>query len=840
MLHILTCITGEHDLRLVALAAGLCLFASHTALRTFERGGAASGARRIAWLLLAGSVTGTGIWATHFTAMSGYMAEGIRVDPQIAMASYGATVALSIAGWAVALGAGRVRGLAGGILVGVGLATAHYLDMYALTIGGGRVTYDLGLTLVSILSGLGLSGLAGFLVSGLPAQRNTVAATLALTLGVLSLHFISMAAAQIAPGGDLSLGAGWQATDFTTYVILAAAGLLGAAYLMTYYDRQLAALATADNRRLGDVVSALMHSEERYRLASRVTNDVIWDWNHRTDRIEWSEGILTNFGYREALEGTTHCWWESRVHPDDLGRVLEVRFGTTRGTNLQWNLEYRFRKADGDYAHVACRAQVIRDSHGAAVRSIGAILDISDRKTVEEELRWAALHDSLTGLPNRRMLYERLNENMKDALATRKSVGLILIDIDNFKTVNDSFGHHAGDEVLQAVAAHLTAGAPRNATVARLGGDEFAIALPSLSDGDCVATIAETLLAGLNSPFAIGDQTVIATASSGAAQWPQDGVDAEELLRNADLALYAAKADGRNLTRQFSSGMRQVAQLRSSMLAGARTALDTDRIIPFYQPQVQLSTGRVIGFEALMRWHHPRLGLQSPSSIAAAFKDKEVARQITDRMIGRVLVDIRGWLDDGLSFGRIAINAAPADFHRGDFADRLLTAANAAGVAPSCLELEVTETVFLDPSDDGVVQTLREISRAGITIALDDFGTGYASLSHLKKFPVNVLKIDGSFVAGLEDADHHGRLIVRAIIGLGSNLGIESVAEGVESVGQARLLEREGCDFGQGYLFSRAVAECQVPRIIARGFAGEFDLENLEAPADLIRLRHRA
>ena len=286
-----------------------------------------------------------------------------------------------------------------------------------------------------------------------------------------------------------------------------------------------------------------------------------------------------------------------------------------------------------------------------------------------------------------------------------------------------------------------------------------------------------------------------------------------DLMKNADIALYAAKAAGRGKLRIFQSDMRHEMQRRASMLGLARTALRQKRILPYYQPKIELLSGRIAGFEALLRWRHPRKGIQTPDTVAAAFEDLTLAAELSDRMVEGVIADLRRWRDEGVRFGHVAINAAAAEFRRGNFAEQLLERLHKASVPPRCLQVEVTETVFLGRGAEYVERALKTLSTEGIQIALDDFGTGFASLSHLKQFPVDIIKIDRSFVRDLQQ-DPEDAAIVNAVINLGRNLGIRIVAEGIETEAQEEFLVALGCDYGQGFLYGKPTAAKRVPGLL--------------------------
>jgi len=456
-----------------------------------------------------------------------------------------------------------------------------------------------------------------------------------------------------------------------------------------------------------------------------------------------------------------------------------------------------------------------------------------DRVVLHSKIRALAYTDHLTELPNRALFAERLEIALKEAAASRRIVGLLIIDVDHFKTVNDTMGHAAGDALLKEIGARLCRNMPPPATVARIGGDEFAIIVPNLTVAEANETAVRACLRGVNQPIPFGGRMIDAQVSAGVAVWPRDGDDAAEVLKSADLALYVAKAAGGGRIRGFRPVMRETASRHATMLSAARGALSEGRILPYYQPKVRLMTGEVVGFEALLRWHHPREGLQHPRSINAALNDRDLAADLTDRMMDGVFSDMRDWLQAGVSFGKIAINGAPPDFRHGELADRMLERLDRFGIPPSRLELEVTESVFIGQRVERVQRTLDTLSQAGVTIALDDFGTGYASLTHLKQFPVDVLKIDRSFVSRLTDDrdENEDAVIVGAVLDLAHSLGMMTVAEGIETSAQRNYLRRRSCDFGQGYLFSPAVAATDVPALTSRRFLRDPDPEAFRAQA---------
>lgn len=439
---------------------------------------------------------------------------------------------------------------------------------------------------------------------------------------------------------------------------------------------------------------------------------------------------------------------------------------------------------------------------GQARRLLVISRDVTVQRQKAEELHWTSEHDVLTGLPNRRAFQNRLHAATLRAMSSGGKLGLLLIDLDHFKHVNDSLGHPVGDALLQEFGTRLK-GCVRNTDfVARVGGDEFAVIMEDVSGGNELVRIGENITSRLKSPVNILGRVLSGGASIGAALFPDDAKTANDLFKLADTALYSLKASGRGGTKLFKAFMREDAQRVASQLSLARVALSEERVRPFYQPKVDLESGQIKGFEALLRWQHPTRGVQLPETIHEAFEDYELASKIGHLMQTKVLADIRAWSTAGFAFGRISINASPAEFLRNDFAERLLERVRAHDVPPSSLQVEITEHGLMDRGAEFVARALRVLKSNDIQIALDDFGTGYSSLSHLRDYPVDVVKIDKSFIAQL-GKDSEADAIVAAVTHLCKGLNIEVVAEGVETSGQADLLRLAGCKLGQGYRFGR-------------------------------------
>lgn len=457
----------------------------------------------------------------------------------------------------------------------------------------------------------------------------------------------------------------------------------------------------------------------------------------------------------------------------------------------------------------------MKDEAGRVTRLLAISRDTTASRDTSEKLRWASEHDALTMLPNRGSFQTHLQAATIRAMESGQKVGLLLIDLDHFKHINDTLGHAAGDHLLKVLGKRLKNAVRGDDFVARLGGDEFAIVLQGANaQGDLVAA-GNAIIRRLQGTIHLGGRALSAGASIGGAIFPEDAATANELFNNADTALYALKASGRGGTKMFHGHMREQAQKVASQLSLARMALSRRSVVPYYQPKVRLGSGEIAGFEALLRWEHPEQGIQLPETVAEAFKDYELASKIGELMQIKVIEDIMTWERDGVAFGHISINAAPAEFLRDDYAEHLLGRLAERCVSPGLIEVEVTEQVFLERGSEYVARALKLLNAAGVRISLDDFGTGYSSLSHLRDFPVDVVKIDQSFVGKMVENGEMSA-IVSAVINLADSLSIEVVAEGVETQEQCDILAGKGCTIGQGYLFGKAAAADQVRIMVGR------------------------
>ncbi len=456
----------------------------------------------------------------------------------------------------------------------------------------------------------------------------------------------------------------------------------------------------------------------------------------------------------------------------------------------------------------------LRRAGAEVVGVLTTSLDITERKVAEERLSHLAHHDSLTDLPNRALLRQRLRQALARGRRGDRSFALHFIDLDRFKAINDALGHYFGDQVLVAVGERLTRMMAAGDTVARLGGDEFAILQSGVGGPDDAAALAARIIEGMGQPLVCEGQEVTIGASIGVTIHPRDGADEDDLLRNADLAMYRAKAAGRDTWCFFAEGMNPGARDAMQTEADLRNSVARGELLLHYQPQVDLATGRIVGAEALLRWARRGHGLVQPGSFIALAEETGLILVISEWVLRESCRQAAAWAQDGLGPIRLGVNLSPVQFRRQDVYDLVVRTLAETGLAPGLLELELTENILMENADDAVA-ALQRLRSIGVMLSVDDFGTGYSSLSYVKRFPLNRLKIDQSFVRGL-GTDVSDTAIVQTILELGHLLQLKVIAEGIESEAQMTWLRQEGCEEGQGFFFSRPVPAAEFAELLRR------------------------
>ena len=580
--------------------------------------------------------------------------------------------------------------------------------------------------------------------------------------------------------------------------------------------RMLATIAVNELRRRRVTID-LKRQQELSTQIARMARVGSWAWDVTTKALVWSEETYRIFQVPFDVTPTRDMvtrFWDDEVR-SDVAQAMErlVRDG------VAFDRELPIVTAAGARRWVRSIAEP-ELANGKVSRIVGSIQDITEQREQAAKMERLAYRDTLTGLPNRALFQIRLSQAVAQAEERGGEVGLLIIDLDHFKDVNDTLGHAAGDTLLRFVSEQLLSVYRGTDIVARLGGDEFAVIVPDLADlGDLMAP-TERLRDLLRDPRQHDGKQLAISASIGATLYPEHDRSAAGLLRNAEIALHQAKNAGRNRFVVFEPFMRDEVEQRVALLAEIRSGIERGEFILYYQPLVRIAKPRAVtGFEALMRWQHPARGVLAPDQFLAGLEDPELSLALGEVALDRATAQMRAWLDAGIEFGRVAVNLSASQFRGGNLARSVMAKLQRAHVPTRRLTLEVTENVYMGWGSEIVADTISALHEAGILIALDDFGTGYASLTNLKQFPIDCLKIDRSFVRDLRDP-----AIVSAVLSLGAAMGMKVVAEGVEDVHQLDLLGAMGCDQVQGYYFARPMPPAEVPTFLqsfARGGAAK-------------------
>ncbi|MCJ8053035.1 EAL domain-containing protein [Shinella curvata] len=917
MLRILTCLTVEHDLRLVLLAALICFLSCYVAVTLTQRALVAKGTARTLWLGAAGTSSGFGIWATHFIAMLAYdpgMTMGFDMEPTLI--SLGVAIGVTTLGLAVATYVGgRSAVVAGGMLLGAGVTSMHYIGMSALELPG-VLTWDWPYVVASIICA-GLFGALSLIFCVRPQHRvgDRILATGLMALAVVSLHFTAMAAVRIEPGlmpvGDDTL---ISTSLMVPLIAVVAFSLLFTGLTAAVFARQAELAANESTRQFAMLVQGV----KDYAIYMLDPQGRVANWNEGAERnkgykaheivgqhfsqfygedervaglperaldIARTEGKYESEGWRYRKDGT-RFWAHVVLDPiydaggalvgyakitkdvtkekADADRLAEVTKNLdlalenmTQGlclfdkderlliANKRYSELFNFPEGriqpgmtlreivDQGVADVfvdpdiwkprardmyARRRAAIQANDGGAIVEklsngvsvqlryrtlpdgawVATYEDISERLRSEEQISFLARHDGLTGLPNRASFNTSLEADLVSARRSGGLVAAIGIDLDKFKEINDTRGHAAGDEVLTTLARRMQACLEADETVARFGGDEFA-ASKRFEDMADLTDFLQRLEACLNDEIRIDGYDIKPGASLGVAIYPQDADTVEALLNNADLAMYRAKDALTETVCFYEVSMDEAARSRRLIANDLWQAVERRELQLHYQVQKAVNSGETLGYEVLLRWHHPVRGTIPPSEFIPIAEACGAILPIGEWVLREACREAATWGNDY----KIAVNLSPVQLGNADVADLVHRVLLETGLSPRRLELEITESTIIGDKERAL-NTLRRIKAFGVTIAIDDFGTGYSSLETLRAFPFDKIKLDRSFMSEVE-ASPEAKAIIRAILALGQTLRVPVLAEGVETRSQLDILLDEGCDEAQGYFLGRPV-----------------------------------
>jgi len=778
VLTVITCITVEHDLRLVALAVCLCAIACFTTITLLARADATQSWVSTFWLVAAATLFGTGVWSLHFVAMLAFMPGlAIAYDVPTTLTS----ILIAIAGTALAFALWKIpraRGLGvlmGGTMLGLAVGAMHYTGISAMRLGG---TLSLNKTqvLASILVGIAFGILALARAEKIGRMGRRAEVSLWLSLCVCGVHFTGMSAMVITPGVPLLVGSAVLGSQsMATMVGAVSLGILLLSLHAAMMDQHLASRAVRELDRIRKLSSLSREVIIIHR------NAIVLEVNSAGERL---------FGMPlKSLLG-------SRL--TDLFANADIEAILARDSAISTGLgtaELTARNPAGLLVPVEYTSSAI--DYGGRPAMALALRDLSDRRRDEDRIRHLAHHDALTELPNRLLLKDRLGRALEMAARERGALAVLYLDLDRFKQVNDMFGHAGGDALLIQVARRLQAVLRPEDTLARVGGDEFVIVSTLAAQPERAAHLAGRVVEVLERPFDLSGRQIEIGVSVGIALYPADGGSQESLFRSADTALFRVKEERRGTFRFYESTMDANLQDRHRLEQDLRHAVERGELELQYQPVVNCRTLITDGYEALVRWRHPVRGLVPPGDFIPLAEQTGQIDKIGQWVIETACRTAAGWTDESW----VAVNVSAIQLRRSDLPHLVAAALANSGLDARRLEIEVTESVFINDGKQAI-KVLRALRGQGVSISLDDFGTGYSSLSYLRSFAFNKIKIDKSFMVGLGQGGEAGT-IVRAIIGLGHNLAASIVAEGIETPDQLAIVRAEGCDYVQGFLLGR-------------------------------------
>ncbi|NVN92649.1 MAG: EAL domain-containing protein [Desulfuromonadales bacterium] len=556
-------------------------------------------------------------------------------------------------------------------------------------------------------------------------------------------------------------------------------------------------------------------TEERYHSVISQASDIILLVDSESRCIlEANAAFQKLLGY--SFEETGALTLNDVMVDDQTGVEWHINRILSEGTCFLG--EQKFLTKDGKTVAVELNANLISYADQRVLCMV--IRDISEREKLEGELMHMANYDSLTGLPNRSLFLDRLNQSLFKNERSKKMLSVVYLDLDQFKVINDTFGHHIGDLLLKEVAIRLRGSVRKADTVSRLGGDEFTLILDDIAAPEDSVLVADKILQAFTSPFSLDNHEMFVTASIGITLFPTDGDTADKLLKNSDTAMYHAKEKGRNNYQFFSEEMNARVSERLHLETGLRHALDRNEFLLHYQPRIEVTTGRIVGVEALIRWQHPEKGMISPATFIPLAEETGLIVPIGEWVLRTACAQNKAWQDAGFQKIHVSVNISVRQFARNNLASTIRDILKETGLAASCLELEITESsIMLNPEQ--AVSTLKELKKLGVSISIDDFGTGYSSLSHLKNLPVDILKVDQSFVKGIHE-NKSDKTLVSTIINMGHSLGLSIVAEGVETAEQLSFLGERSCQEVQGFFLSKPLSSESLQTLMGSWDQSEF------------------
>lgn len=805
---------SSYNIILVILSVAIPILASYATLDLGIHINKSRGRARNVWTACGAISMGMGIWSMHFIAMLAlHLSTPVTYNPMIVLVSIvPALLASFLALRLISQPTMRLsRALLSALFMAAGIVSMHYVGMEAMQMSA-TVRYDPLLWGLSAAIAFIASLTALYLMYSVKKQadqpnlwrRKTLAAVV-MGVAVASMHYTGMAAASFHDHGGNPVSSDMSSLNNSLLAYAIGIGMLiilAMVFTSTYVNRRFE--------------SQSLESERKFRSVIESASDAIILADSRTIIQSWNRGAQLMFGYTEKeaigrpLEMTIPDRFK-QAHADGLRPYLALEPDDAPGAGRTLEL-YGLRK-DGTEFPIELSLAVWEEEGQPFLSSI--IRDITERKKAEHKINQMVYLDPLTGLPNRHLLNDRLKEALDQADESGLMIGIMFLDLDRFKYINDTLGHTMGDLLLVEVSIRLRECVDRQDTVSRQGGDEFIVLLPGTSYEDMTRK-AQRILMTFSQAILVGNQEMYVTPSIGLSLYPADGNNRDTLIKNADTAMYRVKEQGKNNFQFYTPEMNEVVSRRMNLEIGLRKGIQKNEFTVHYQPQVDIKAGAVVGVEALIRWQHPKLGLISPAEFIPLAEETGLIIPIGEWVLREACRQNKEWQDEGLPPLRIAVNISSRQFQQSGFAEVVSRALKETGLEPKYLELELTESIVQNSAH--AISIMHKLKEMGIFLSIDDFGTGYSSLSYLKLFPIDSLKIDQSFTRNLMQ-DSKDEALVHTIINMAHNLGLKVIAEGVETGEQLQYLLLRHCHEAQGYYFSKPVPPARISELLGEQIA---------------------
>jgi diguanylate cyclase len=805
-------VSSSYHTPLVILSIVIAIIASYAALDLAIQVHKAKSTVRNIWIGAGAFAMGMGIWAMHFIAMLAFhLSIPVTYDYTMVIVSIlpaivASALALFIIGRKVM---GEFQVLLGALFMATGIVSMHYTGMEAMKMDA-AIVYNPYLWVLSAIIAFVASVAALYLLSFVSQNYQStklpwIKAGSALIMGIAisGMHYTGMAAASYKPHNHTSLASAPFNSTLLAYAIgIVILILLGLVFISTFIDRRF------ENQSI--------QSERKFRSVIESANDAIILSDNKGTIISWNKGAESIFGFKksEVLGKKLQIIIPKKyqeAHQKGMARYI----ATGEEKVIGQTVELEGVRKDGSEFPIELSLASWKEDGNVFFSSI--IRDITLRKRNEEKINQMVYRDPLTGLPNRLLLNDRLSQALDQANENKQTMGIMFIDLDRFKYINDTLGHAVGDELLIEVAKRIEACVGKTDTVSRQGGDEFIVLIPNTT-ADEVTKIAQKIIDSFGQSVMVEGHELFITPSIGIAMYPGDGRDIETLIKNADTAMYRVKDQGKNSFQFYTPEMNEAVTKKMKLEVGLRKALERNEFHIVYQPQIDVTSGAVIGAEALLRWEHPEWGSISPAEFIPIAEETGLILQIGEWVLKGACLQNKQWQDEGLQPLRIAVNISSRQFQQIDLVERVGKILAEIGLAPEYLELELTESIIQDSKY--AVAKMQQLKEMGIHLSIDDFGTGYSSLSYLKTFPIHTLKIDRSFTSNIY-ADPKDASLVETIIAMAHNLDLNVIAEGVETEEQLQFLQAKACNEAQGYYFSRPVSAVDMEVILQDRSAAE-------------------